>query len=393
LFVISHPFHKSPSFSFPITFRKVNDTVYYAMHTKASVLTAALALNFSHGLPLAEPMHIVRTEPTIHFQHWPPEAAKALGTMIIQNANQSNYAVFDMDNTSYRYDLEESLLPFLENRGILTRDNLDPTLKVIDFKDSANFTETLYSYYTRLCEVDDLVCYPWIAQVWSGFTLRELKSYVDELLASNTTIPTKYWHGDEVVESSVNPPQIFSGQVELYNALMDNGIAVYVMSAAHEELVRMVASDPKYGYNVPPENVIGVTTMLKNVSSGELTNARKQIEAGTYDEEANLDLVVGPYLWTPATWFAGKWAAVLTYVDQWKRPVLVAGDTPGSDSYMLFHGVDVGKGGVHLWINRRDAYYERILQEQEDNAKGQLENGREVTADKNWVVVKPGDIL
>jgi len=363
------------------------------MYVRASVFTTALSLGFGHGLSILEPMHSVRTEPTITFNHWPAEAAKALGTMIMKNANQSNYAVFDMDNTSYRYDLEESLLPFLENRGILTRDNLDPSLKLIDFKDSANFTETLYSYYVRLCEVDDLVCYPWVAQVWSGFTLRELKGYVDELLALNETIPTRYWDGDEVVEDSVQPPQIFQGQVELYNALMDNGIAVYVMSAAHEELVRMVASDPKYGYNVPPENVIGVTTMLKNVSSGALTNARKQIEEGTYNEQANLDLVLGPYLWTPATWFAGKWAGILTYIDQWKRPVLVAGDTPGSDSYMLFHGVDVGKGGVHLWINRRDAYYTRIVQEQKDNAQGQLENGREVTADKNWVVVKPADIL
>lgn len=298
-----------------------------------------------------------------------------------------------MDNTSYRYDLEESLLPFLENRGILTRDTLDPTLKLIDFKDTANFTESLYSYYSRLCEVNDFVCYPWAAQIWSGFTLRDLKCYVDELMALNATIPVKYWDGDEVVSSTVSPPQVFRGQAELYNALIDHGIAVYVISAAHEELVRMVASDPKYGYNVPPQNVIGVTTMLKNVTSGALTNARIQIEEGTYDQEANLDLVVGPYLFTPATWFAGKWAAILTYIDQWKRPILAAGDTPGSDSYMLFHGVDVSKGGIHLWINRREAYYERILQEQVDNAKGQAENGREVTADKNWVVVKPEDIL
>jgi hypothetical protein len=70
--------------------------------------------------------------------------------MIAQKANQSNYAVFDMDNTSYHYDFEESLLPFLENRGILTRENLDPSLKLIDFKDTAVFVETLYSYYSRL---------------------------------------------------------------------------------------------------------------------------------------------------------------------------------------------------------------------------------------------------
>lgn len=142
-----------------------------------------------------------------------------------------------------------------------------------------------------------------------------------------------------------------------------------------------------------PQNVIGVTTMLRNVTSGALTNSRKQITEGNYNEEANLDLVMGTYLSTPATWFAGKWAAILTYIDQWKRPVLAAGDTPGSDSYMLFHGVDTAKGGVHLWVNRKDAYYERLQQEIVDNVAGQRANGREVTADKNWVVVKSADIL
>jgi phosphoserine phosphatase len=362
------------------------------MRFQTSALAASLWLARNSRLVLAEPI-VARSDPALQLQHWPADAAKALSTMIVKNANQSNYAVFDMDNTSWRYDLEESLLPFLENRGILTRETLDPTLKLIEYKDTANFTESLYSYYNRLCEVNDFVCYPWAAQIWSGLSLRDLKCYVDELMAYNTTIPVKYWDGDEVVSSTVSPPRIFRGQVELYNALMDNGIAVYVISASHEELVRMVASDPKYGYNVPPKNVIGVTTMLKNVTTGDLTNARIQIEAGTYDYEANLDLVVGPYLYTPATWYAGKWAAILTYIDQWKRPVLAGGDTPGSDSYMQFHGVDVGKGGIHLWINRKDSYYAQILKEQEENAKGQRENGREVTADKNWVVVKPVDIL
>ena len=155
----------------------------------------------------------------------------------------------------------------------------------------------------------------------------------------------------------------------------------------------MVASDPKYGYNVPPQNVIGVTTVLKNITSGELTNARKQITEGTYNATANLDLVMTPYLWTPATWFAGKWAGILTYIDQWKRPVLVGGDTPGSDTYMQLHGVDTAKGGVHLWVNRRDSYFETLQEEIKNATAGQIANGREVTADKNWVYVKPEEIL
>lgn len=325
-------------------------------------------------------------------KHWPAEAAKQLDAMIAANANKGNYAVFDMDNTSYRYDLEESLLPYLENKGVLTRESLDPSLKLIPFKDVDGHKESLFSYYYRLCEIDDMVCYPWVAQVFSGLTLDQLKGYVDELMASGKPVPVSYFEGDKVVNSEVQPPKVFTGQTELYNKLMENGIEVYVVTAAHEELVRMVAADPKYGYNVKPQNVIGVTTLLKDPKTGELTTARKQIAAGHYDPKANMGLVVTPYLWTPATWMAGKQAAILTYIDQWKRPVLVGGDTPSSDGYMLFHGVDTAKGGIHLWINRKAKYMDQLNAMIKQNAEAQKAEGLAVTADKQWVVVKPEEI-
>jgi phosphoserine phosphatase len=325
-------------------------------------------------------------------KHWPADQAKALDAMIAANANKGNYAVFDMDNTSYRYDLEESLLPFMENKGLITRDKLDPSLKLMPFKDTADHKESLFSYYYRLCEVDDMVCYPWVAQVFSGFTLKELKGYVDELMASGKPVPATYYEGDVVKKLDVNPPKIFTGQQELYNKLMENGIEVYVMTAASEELVRMVAADPKYGYNVKPQNVIGVTTLLKNRETNELTTARKQITAGKYDEKANLGLELTPYLWTPATWMAGKHAAILTYIDEWKKPVLVGGDTPTSDGYMLFHDVDVAKGGIHLWINRKDKYMTQLNGMMAKHAAAQAKEGLPVTADKNWVIVKPEEI-
>lgn len=86
---------------------------------------------------------------------WPAAAAIALDDMIARNAHQGNFACFDMDQTSYQWDLTESLLPWLEQKDILNRDNLDPSLKIIPFKDTENFTESLYSYYWRLCEIDN----------------------------------------------------------------------------------------------------------------------------------------------------------------------------------------------------------------------------------------------
>ncbi|KAF9876917.1 phosphorylcholine phosphatase [Colletotrichum karsti] len=355
---------------------------------------ASLGLALARGVANAAPSvfasnHTVGPE----LKHWPAEAAKSLNTMIAANANQSNYAVFDMDNTSYRFDLEESLLPFLENKGVLTRDTMDPSLKLIPFKDTANHTETIYSYYLRLCEIDDMICYPFAAQIFSGIPLSELKGYVDELMSLNGTVSTTYYEGDVITPTEITPPKIFAGQVELYNKLMANGIEVYVITAAAEELVRMVAADPKYGYNVKPENVIGVSLLMKNLTSGDLTTSRKQITEGTYDEKANLGLVMTPFLWTPATWMTGKWAAILTYIDEWKKPILAGGDTPDSDGPMIFQGVDVSKGGIHLWINRKDSAMEEMNEMIEEYSAEQKKLGLPVTADKNWVIVKPEDIL
>ena len=182
---------------------------------------------------------------------------------------------------------------------------------------------------------------------FSGFSLNELKGYVDELMAYDKTIPATYYGENDVVETvEINPPRIFTGMTELYdNKLMENGIEVCVVSAAHEELVRMVAADPEYGYNVPPENVIGVTTLLEDPATGTFTTARKLVAEGAYDWPATMDYVMRPYLWTPGAWMEGKQAAILAYIDQWRPAALIAGDTPISDGYMLLHGVDTEKGG------------------------------------------------
>ncbi|QVN12552.1 haloacid dehalogenase-like hydrolase [Burkholderia sp. LAS2] len=342
-----------------------------------SAFAASLCMTFAHAADLS---------------HWPADSAKALNAMIAAHANRGDYAVFDADNTTYRYDLEEALLPYLENHGVLTRDSLDPSLKLIPFKDSADYRESLTSYYYRLCEIDDLVCYPWIAQAFAGQSLADLKRHIDAMLADGKPIPIRYWQGDKVVDGTVNPPRFFRGMQELYNALCENGIDVYVMTAAHEELARLVLADPKYGYNVKPQNVIGVTTLLRNPATGALTTSRLQIKAGKYDEAANRNLVITPFLMNPMTWYEGKLGSIVGWIDQWKKPVLVAGDTPTSDGYMLLNATDVARGGVRVWVNKKDKQMTQIRAWSDESAAKQKALGLPVTADKNWIVVKPDAI-
>ncbi|PXF29371.1 phosphorylcholine phosphatase [Pokkaliibacter plantistimulans] len=325
-------------------------------------------------------------------KHWPEAQARQLDAMISANANKGAYAVFDMDNTSYQYDIEEALLPYLEMKGLLTRDTMDPSLKLIPFKDTPEHKESLNSYYYRLCEIDNLVCYPWVAQIFAGFTLQQLKGYVDEVMAYDQPIPISYYDGDKVVESSVKAPKVFAGMTELYNRLQENGIEVYVMTAASEEIVRMIASDPKYGYNVKPQNVIGVNMLLKDPQTQALTTSRLQIKQGSYDPAKNMSLVMTPYLMNPMTWYEGKLGSILGWIDQWRKPVLVAGDSPLSDGYMLFNGTDVDQGGVRVWVNRKAKYMTQMEKWWGEAAKKQADLGQEVTADKNWVVVTPDQL-
>ena len=330
--------------------------------------------------------------PETELKHWPARQAAQLNALIEANANTGAFAVFDMDNTSYRHDIAGALLPYLEMRGIMTRERMDPSLKLMPFKDAPGLKESLNSYYFRLNELDDLVAYPWVSQIFAGFTLKELKGYVDEVMSYDRPIPITYYNGDKVVDSTVHPPRVFSGMTELYNRLQENGIEVWIISAVSEEIVRMIASDPRYGFNAKPQNVLGINTLLKDRATGALTTSRLQIRAGNYDQAKNLDLELTPFLMNPMTWMEGKLGTIVGWIDQWKKPILVAGDTPVSDGFMLQNGVDPDKGGVRLWVNRHDLHMTQIQRMWQASARCQKELGLPVTADMNWIVVSPDDI-
>ncbi|HNW03539.1 MAG TPA: haloacid dehalogenase-like hydrolase [Burkholderiaceae bacterium] len=328
----------------------------------------------------------------VQLKYWPEDVARQLGQLIQANAHRGAFAIFDADNTSYHHDLVGALLPFMEMRGVLTRETMDPSLKLIPFRDSATHTESLHSYYLRLGEIDDQVGYPWASQIFSGFTLKELKVHLDDLLAWGKPIPAEYLVGDEVQIMLVHAPRLLRGQQELYNTLMQNGIDVFVVSAASEELVRMVLADPQYGYNVKPENVIGVSLLLKDRQAGTVTTARKLIAENQYQPQDLLDHELTAALWAPMPWYEGKQAAIHTYVHPWKKPILVAGDTPDSDGPMLFRGPDVEQGALRLFVSRKDSALDKMKSLQARHAADQQAHGLPVTADRNWLVVTPEQI-
>jgi hypothetical protein len=123
-----------------------------------------------------------------------------------------------------------------------------------------------------------------------------------------------------------------------------------------------------------------------------VTTARKEIAELRYDPQALMDHELTTALWAPLPWFEGKQAAIHTYIDPWKKPVLVAGDTPESDGPMLLRAPDVDQGSLRLFVARKPDFHDRIRALQSHHAASQLAHGHPVTANRNWVVVTPDQI-
>ena len=100
-------------------------------------------------------------------------------------------------------------MPYLEARGRISLAALDKTLKPIEPVKG----ESLTAYYLRLCELDVKISMPWIAQVFAGLSLGELRLAVKEMIRSGGAIEPP-------------PPKIYPAQAQLIRTLMTHGIEV-----------------------------------------------------------------------------------------------------------------------------------------------------------------------
>ena len=180
----------------------------------------------------------------------------------------------------------------------------------------------------------------------------------------------------------------------MINTFQANGIEVYVITAALEDLVRMVVSDQKYGLNVKPENVFGMSCLLRDLNTHELTTSRKQVAKGhswgdLYTKDSH-SLQVTPHILSPETIYAGKLAAIKEYIHPIVEPILVAGDSP-SDHLILFCS-DYRKGGLKLWVNHNEQDWHVTQEAYKNRAKHEKELGLAATADKNWIMLYPKDL-
>lgn len=238
------------------------------------------------------------------------------------DANKKPYAVFDWDNTTILNDVEEALLAyqlmnlefkmtpeefsetirtnipkdnFKENcnnkdgkpvnidsvgadidsdykflyenyKGFKGDKSLDEIKKTNEYKDFIAKTRYLYAAIGETFSSD--ISYPWVTYLFRGMNKDEV--------AKLTEKSNDFWIAHELGEETWTSPEELPGkagivsvdfrtglrtikeQQNLYKTLMANGIDVYICSASFIDVVQEFATNPKYGYELPKENVFAM---------------------------------------------------------------------------------------------------------------------------------------
>jgi phosphorylcholine phosphatase len=258
--------------------------------------------------------------------HWSDHMNARFETLSSTFSQDTPYAVFDADGTLWSHDLSESLLAYLESNHMISADRYKAEMFPIPIIKK----ESLFSYYLRLCDADKSLGYFWICQAFSGFSIGELKEHLDDLLLKKEPIACPSIRKDgSPIEIQIQPPAVFNEQRVLIRFLREKGIDVYVVTASQEELVRLIVSDTKYGFDIPPSKVIGMRLAVRSFDGKRLlAQHEKNLDQAYYQSRLT------PSLSGLTTWYSGKVSAIKEYIDPIKKPVLAAGNSE-SDLAML----------------------------------------------------------
>ena len=160
---------------------------------------------------------------------WSIDHRQQIDAAIETHKEQQPYAVFDADNTVWKYDITEGLLAWMSaNEGLSLQ-----TLPKEIFAYPPTPEDTLFSYYERMCGIDHSVGYLWAAQAFAGYTLAELRTATKQLMARE---------GRSQCRCPVAPareipvPKIFPAQRQLIQDLRSKGVKVWVVSATQRKL-------------------------------------------------------------------------------------------------------------------------------------------------------------
>lgn len=303
---------------------------------------------------------------------WYPETRENLEKLIEKNANKGEYVVFDWDYTSIYKDTQENLFRYqIDNLKFkMTPEEflvaIRKDIPLVNFDDEfvnvngdsiniLQISEDLLERYTFLYnnyinsnkmsleeiknteEFKDFrgklaflyeaiggsfshdISYPWVLYLFHGMTTDEVTELAKE--ANNYGLGEKI--GKYIIESSDiltgrtgkvsysynSGLRIQSEIANLFEVFKKNGIEVYVVSASLQDIVKVFATDPSFGYNLNPDNIYGMRLEM---------NGNKY----TYNYRKGY----------PQTQTKGKVETINRFIKPkhgYKDPILVAGDSSG----------------------------------------------------------------
>ncbi len=332
--------------------------------------------------------------------NWAPATRARIQAVIDENAESGRYVVFDWDNTSIFWDIEESAMiyqiehlaykitpedmPDVLATGIPDLDlpmdesldgvTITPAALIADISSDytwlynnyeglggdkdltyihasneyQDFAAKLRYMYDALDEYFDAsVSYPWILYLYSGMTsdeVRALASASDEYWRAYTYYTKETWTSPLELpgEAGIISVSYITGLwatdelLDLYTKLWANGIDVYAVSASLRDIV--VAAAQTFGYDIPEENIYGMQL--------------KTDDAGAYINEYNYDWGgEGMYAQTQAE---GKSTIIANFIAPAyndEGPLMVFGDTRG-DYNMMTDWMECGDTELGVIFNR-----------------------------------------
>ena len=164
---------------------------------------------------------------------------------------------------------------FLAPDGTMTLREIHQTLQFTDFFAKLIF---LYDAYCSVPAIGEDYAYPWVLYLFAGHTTEEVKTMAGEAISHEL--------GNQLSEQTVESPaglktnagvvkvsyrtglRVLPEMQNLISTFRSHAIDVFIVSASYKPVVEAFAGIGKYGYNVPPENVIAME--LETGSDGKI---------------------------------------------------------------------------------------------------------------------------
>jgi HAD superfamily phosphoserine phosphatase-like hydrolase len=211
----------------------------------------------------------------------------------MEKAEPPFFAVFDFDNTCITNDIEESTLRYMACHNLFLGKYILESK--VDYPGTELYSKDIFDKYYKLLESGKIKeAYEFSSRILSGYAVKKIGPLVKQIARSEGEKNTEIRFWGQKLNKGINVrPQI----IELMDFLKNNGVAVWVVSASPEVLVREAMSH--FGIDA---NVLGINIITK-------------------DNKFTTDLEY------PLPMFEGKVECIKKFIDPDKKPLLGVGDS------------------------------------------------------------------